>query len=148
MTPRHDERRLIVLRVFQPELDVTSQRLAQRGQRVGVAIGDLVQLADEPAHQLFADAENELVAVLEMEVDGRRRAVDSLGHLAHRQTSIAVSGEDVPGGIDDVLSPEKILTAHEPTTRRSEISARGRSCAPETSRSGGDRIRIPSAGRG
>ena len=77
---------LVAGRVGKAEIDVAPETGAQgfgEGRRI---VADLVQLFEEVFEEADADAREDRVLVLKVEVDGGRGVLDLLGNLADRET--------------------------------------------------------------
>ena len=55
----------------------------------------------ERAEVGVAELLEQRLLVLEVEVDGRRRVLDPVGDLAHRDGLVALLGEELAGGVED-----------------------------------------------
>ena len=65
---------------------------------------------DQLREGLLAEAEHQLLLVLEVQIDGGRGIVDALGDAPHREAVVPLADEQRARGVEDLLPEELLLS--------------------------------------
>src|SRR5512143_3918192 len=102
---RRHEHEAVLVRVAEGEGDVGAPELADRLDRVR-RHRRVLHRREQAAEVDAAEFSHEGVLVLEVEVDGRGRVLDGLRDAPHRDLVVALGGEALPSGVED-LAPDR-----------------------------------------